>query len=301
MHVSVNDHPSRRRRPHRRLVAPTTALLALTLGLAACGDDAEDDDAAGVPTTTAGEETTSTAADGVAVASFCDALLDVDAAFNQGPDVDETATEEEIQAALQEFSATVEPLVQEVQTAAPAEIQEDVDLVAELIREGLSTGDESIFESDDFEAADTNIDEFALEECPFETVEITGVDYAFEGVPASVGTGQLALDFTVAEGGEPHEMVVVRINDDVEAPIEEIAAQPFEQVAQQVQFLGRAFGLPGESDPLFLSVEEPGRYGLVCFLPVGSTAESLEEMEGPPAEDAPTHFSQGMFAEFTVE
>ena len=49
------------------------------------------------------------------------------------------------------------------------------------------------------------------------------------------------------------------------------------------------------------SLADPGRYAIVCFLPVGATDELLES-EGPPeGESAPPHVSQGMFAELTVE
>jgi hypothetical protein len=48
------------------------------------------------------------------------------------------------------------------------------------------------------------------------------------------------------------------------------------------------------------TLTEPGRYAIVCFLPVGSD-DSILESEGPPeGESGPPHVSQGMFAELTV-
>lgn len=140
-----------------------------------------------------------------------------------------------------------------------------------------------------------------------ETVEITAVDWAFEGVPESVEAGtKLSL---VNEGEEPHEVVAIRIPDDETRPVSELVALPQEE-------LGAVFG--GEPEPATVvlaasgttdtpgavvgdgTLTEPGRYAIVCFLPVGSD-DSILESEGPPPEgDAPPHVSQGMFAELVV-
>jgi hypothetical protein len=47
---------------------------------------------------------------------------------------------------------------------------------------------------------------------------------------------------------------------------------------------------------------EPGRYAMVCFIPVGFTPEVAAEAaaSGTEPEGAP-HFTEGMIAEFTVE
>jgi hypothetical protein len=48
------------------------------------------------------------------------------------------------------------------------------------------------------------------------------------------------------------------------------------------------------------TLTEPGRYAIVCFLPVGAHDDVLDA-EGPPESDAPPHVSQGMFAELVVD
>jgi plastocyanin len=139
-----------------------------------------------------------------------------------------------------------------------------------------------------------------------EVVEITAVDWAFEGVPESVEAGtKLSL---VNEGEEPHELVAIRIPDEETRPVSEIVALPEEE-------LGAVFG--GEPTPATVllaatgttdtpgavmgdgTLTEPGRYAIVCFLPVGSD-DSILESAGPPEGDAPPHVSQGMFAELVV-
>lgn len=139
-----------------------------------------------------------------------------------------------------------------------------------------------------------------------EVVEITAVDWAFEGVPESVEAGT-TLSLT-NEGDEPHELVAIRIPDEETRPVSEIVALPEEE-------LGAVFG--GEPMPATVllaatgttdtpgavmgdgTLTEPGRYAIVCFLPVGAD-DSILESEGPPESDAPPHVSQGMFAELTV-
>jgi len=155
------------------------------------------------------------------------------------------------------------------------------------------------------EAAETPTE--ADEEAPEgEIVEITAVDWAFEGVPESVEAGT-KLSVT-NEGDEPHELVAIRIPDEETRPVSEIVALPEEE-------LGAVFG--GEPMPATVllaatgttdtpgavmgdgTLTEPGRYAIVCFLPVGAD-DSILESEGPPESDAPPHVSQGMFAELTV-
>ena len=62
---------------------------------------------------------------------------------------------------------------------------------------------------------------------------------------------------------------------------------------------GASFAAPGESDTLFVDLE-PGRYVIVCFLPVGATPDNMEALESGELQ-GPPHFTEGMVEEFTVE
>ncbi len=159
------------------------------------------------------------------------------------------------------------------------------------------------------EATDTDTETETETEAPAdaEVVEVTAVDYGFEGLPDEVPAGtKLSLK---NEGAEPHEMVVIRVPDEETRPVSEIVALPEEE-------LGAVFG--GEPTPSTVllaatgttdtpgavmgdgTLTEPGRYAIVCFLPVGSD-DSILESEGPPeGGSAPPHVSQGMFAELLV-
>ena len=175
----------------------------------------------------------------------------------------------------------------------------------------LALGLAACGDDDDTATADetptTEAAETPTEEAPEgKIVEITAVDWAFEGVPESVEAGtKLSL---TNEGDEPHELVAIRIPDEETRPVSEIVALPEEE-------LGAVFG--GEPMPATVllaatgttdtpgavmgdgTLTEPGRYAIVCFLPVGAD-DSILESEGPPESDAPPHVSQGMFAELTV-
>jgi len=139
-----------------------------------------------------------------------------------------------------------------------------------------------------------------------ETIVVTAVDWGFEGLPDEVPAGtRLSL---ANEGEEPHELVAIRIPDEETRPVSEIVALPMDE-------LGAIFGGEPEPATVILSAHgqtdtpgavvgdgtltEPGRYAIVCFLPVGSD-DSILESEGPPEGDAPPHVSQGMFAELVV-
>ena len=265
----------------RRLSAGGAALV-IAVGLAACGSD---DDSGGGGGTEAAATTTAEAAD---PAEFCEASVDVESATAAAPPIDETTPPAEAQAALEEFGATLEPLLQRAQDTAPEEIAGDVDTAVETMRTALSTGDMSGLESPEFTATDDAIDEYMLANCGYEQIEATGVDYEYEGIPDTVPAGVVAVTFS-NEGQEMHEIGVVRINDDVTMPLEELAALPPEQSMSMITFTGVAFAAPGETDTVFLEME-PGRYGAACFIPQGTTHDS--EGNGPP------HMTLGMLKEF---
>ena len=124
--------------------------------------------------------------------------------------------------------------------------------------------------------------------CDYETVDVTAVDYAFEGVPDSVPAGTLAFELTNASEAEEHEMVVFRRADGVTQSFGEILNLPEEETEELIVFSAAAFAPPGESGATLADLDA-GEYAMVCFIPVGG------------AEDGPPHFTAGMIKEFTVE
>ncbi|MHA6784434.1 hypothetical protein ACVGOW_26075 [Pseudonocardia saturnea] len=271
--------------PRGARLAACAAVSALALTLGACG---------GAPAVSppAAPEAAATADGAEQVTTFCEAVVDFEGAASQGPPIDfETASPEELQAALQEFGASVEPYLAAVDAAAPEAVAADATTLTRLARQALETGDEAVFGSPEFTAAEDGVDSYMVAECGYEEVRITAADFEYQGLPETLTAGTKAVTL-VNEGEEQHEVGVVRINDDVTLTVEEILALPEEEGMAAVTFKGAAFAEPGGTDTSFIRIDQPGRYGVACFIPEGSTAGT--EGSGPP------HFTLGMLGAFTV-
>jgi hypothetical protein len=144
-------------------------------------------------------------------------------------------------------------------------------------------------------------------------VAVHAVDYAYQGVPATLPAGETRFSFTNDSKGESHEMSLFRINDGESESFDQILA---EDEAQRNQDQGQQGGQQGGQNPpadkappapkmtyfggsgagagaaakMDLIGNLPaGRYGMVCFLPVAN------DQSGTP------HYKKGMKAEFTVQ
>jgi hypothetical protein len=91
-----------------------------------------------------------------------------------------------------------------------------------------------------------------------------------------------------------HEMLMVRYKDP-STTIENLVKLSDKEARKAIDFLGASFGPPGATDTESKELT-PGKYALVCFVPVGSTSEKAAR-----TADGPPHVAKGMSAEFTVE
>jgi uncharacterized cupredoxin-like copper-binding protein len=113
-------------------------------------------------------------------------------------------------------------------------------------------------------------------------VEVTAVDFAFEGVPETLDAGETTFVLT-NEGEADHEMAIARLTDDT--PLDEIAAAGVADVAPGSRRIIAAVA-PGGTGEVTVELE-PGRWSYVCWL-----------SEGTPGQ---RHAERGMIGEFTVE
>jgi hypothetical protein len=182
----------------------------------------------------------------------------------------------------------------------------------------------------DFDPAYAQILDYLSAECGFAELEVLATDYAYGGIPEDVPAGPTIMRLTNG-GEEVHEMVLVRRLEGADDPVEELLAMPDDEVFTKIEFVGFALAMPGASSGLVADLT-PGRYIVVCFLPVGATPEAFAEMmaageeppldgsaaeagtmpmesmpmESTPMESMPTgteppnHASEGMVFEFTV-
>lgn len=143
------------------------------------------------------------------------------------------------------------------------------------------------------------------------SVEVTLVDYAFEGLPETVEAG---TTFTVTNSStaELHELVAFRIPDDETRSVDELLALPQEEGEAALGGPPSAvlLGPPGGGEQITAvgdgTLTEAGRYLVACFIPTGADpqayleAAQASEGEPPQVEGGPPHFTQGMHAELTV-
>jgi len=200
------------------------------------------------------------------------------------------ATEEPEQEVIDKFSRQLD----EIDGAAPPEIAAQVATVTAALRQAL----ENEFEEDPFEdpavrEANAAINDSLLANCGFERVDVTGLEYEFQGIPKTIPAGPVAFTLT-NEGAEVHELILFRIRGD--KTIKEILELPERQQEKQVRVVEAVSTPQGETDAIFVDLK-PGRYGAICFVPVGTTDPSAE----PEDEDVESHAEEGMYLAFRVK
>lgn len=259
------------RRPVRtrrslRLAATASVALALVGGLAACGED--DDTGASADDT--GSPVTLAAASLDPAA--CDAATALSAAFGGLPE-DPAAVGPHVEAELL-------PLVEVLAAQDVEEVRTAGTTLVEAFSAAAGTGDLSGLDTPEVADAQAAVGLAVHDGCDLEQVEVTAVEYAFEGAPERLEAGRVSFALENA-GVEDHEMVLFRRADGVTETFAELAELPEEDLGAKVSFAGVAFGGPGETTYAAVDLT-PGTYFLVCFIPTGG------------GEDGPPHFLEGM-------
>lgn len=264
-------------------IAPSTT-TATTAAATESTEATVTTEATGAPTTTPDTSMpdTSAPAEGASTEpALCEPYLQVSAAFAGEPD-----------------PATIGGLLDEVDAAAPADLAEQLAVLTEGGRTVLETGDSSVFESPDFDAAVTAADSWVFENCAFvTTTEIVATEYQYEGQADTYPTGRTAFA-VVNEGVEAHELAILRKNDGVDLTLDELLELPEAEAEQMVTYVGATFvGPPGARSNLVVDLE-PGNYLAVCNVPAGTmVAEDGSFVEGT----GQPHVMLGMSFEFAVE
>lgn len=120
---------------------------------------------------------------------------------------------------------------------------------------------------------------------PRADVAITMTDFAF-GVSQPIAAGTHTLHVKNM-GKQPHEIVVVKLNDGKSVKDFGAAFAPGASGPPPGQAMGGLVGIEEGGTGYFTGQFEPGRYGLICFFPDSAT--------GAP------HFTKGMVLDFTVK
>ena len=127
-----------------------------------------------------------------------------------------------------------ERLLERLRRTAPDEIADTVDTAVTTFAE---LG-EDVFEDPAFVAAIAEIDQFVVDECGYQTVDVTMADDSFEGIPARLDTGVVAFSLR-NEGVELHELTVGKLKGDATLDdILELPADASEKVTWQADAAG---------------------------------------------------------------
>jgi hypothetical protein len=215
------------------------------------------------------------------VQAFCDTFVASEALFSGEPGPEE-----------------IEAMLGSLEELAPDEVSAVTGSITSMARQVFETGDFAIMDSDEFQEADAELKSYLSDNCGFDELDVTAVDYAFSGVDDSVEEGTRALTFTNT-GTEAHELAIARINDGVTLSVDEILALPEEEASAYVSFVGGTFAMPGESGTTFVDFDS-GDYFFICFVPQGATPENIPALESGELEGGAPHFTLGMVREFTV-
>jgi hypothetical protein len=276
----------------------TALLLAAALG-ACTSDDAGGDATQAAETSTSESGRTddppaapTSAADSGDVGAFCDAIVALEASIAVDLEVaDRVASPQQRADALAAWNATLRQQLNVMEDNTPEQASEDVEALSSLVHEALTFGSLTAAQEEEAATVDDNLDEYRLAECGYQHVEATGIDFAYEGLPATVPPGVVAITFT-NQGDEPHEIFLARLNDNVTMSVDQVMALPEEQAFSMIAPVGRSSAMPGDSETTFIRMG-PGRYGVACLIPQGTTPDT----EG----SGPLHVALGEFAEFTVQ
>lgn len=141
------------------------------------------------------------------------------------------------------------------------------------------------------------------------TVEVTAVDFGFEGLPETVVVGT-TLTLINESDMELHELVALKLPEDETRTVEELVAQPQDLAPLFPSVTTVIIAPPGEDGVAVEGtgrIDQPGRYAIICAIPTGADPleymEAAAESEGGPPEvsGGPPHFAHGMYAELIVE
>jgi hypothetical protein len=218
--------------------------------------------------------------------AFCDAALKADRAVAKVASGG-TPKQEDVQAA--------ETALGQVETTAPPEIVTQVQAVVAATRTGIQSGQDPREADPSFEQNFNAMEEYRYNSCGYTQLEVTGVEYEFQGLPKTMPAGTVAIRFTDT-GAEIHELAIYRMK--TRDSLKKVIGLSEKEQSKKLQEVGGTFAMQNQTTFSFAELTKPGRYAVICHLPVGST--SIEAAEGA-GRNAKSHADEGMYATITVE
>jgi hypothetical protein len=195
----------------------------------------------------------------------------------------------------QRVRQAVETAMSAVESTAPPEIATQLQGVVSAVRSSLEGGPPA-FEDPSFASNFNALQEYRYNSCGYTQLDVTGIEYEFQGLPKTVAAGPVAIRFTDT-GAELHELQIFRVKS--KDSVKKIIGLSEKEQRSKIEEVDRVSATQGETVYTIVDLSRPGRYGAVCHLPVGSTSEeAAEEAEQDHPE---SHADEGMYATIRVE
>ena len=214
---------------------------------------------------------------------FCATNVKISLAFNQ---LFASSNGQPSAAQIQQAQGPILALIDQAAQTAPPDIADQVTIIATAAHADFQNALNDPAVSD----AGSKIDAYAVGNCGYRVINVTAVEYKFRGVPKTLKTGILLVNFKDA-GSESHEIDIARIK--TSDSVKTLLALPQGQAKTRVELLGNTGADPGQSSVGYFQLTKPGRYVALCLVPQGTT-QSSQQGTGPP------HAKLGMHTEFTV-
>jgi hypothetical protein len=219
------------------------------------------------------------------VTAFCDAALTTDKAAEKA--LVEKPKQKDVQA--------LDAALAQIESAAPPQVAANVQAAVASTRNAIQSR-KGPFDDPTFQQNISAIDEYRYNSCGYTQLDVTGMEYEFQGLPKTLPAGKVAIKFTDT-GAEWHELAIFRVKG--KDSVKKIVGMPEKEQAKKIEETGGTFAMQGQTSYAIADMSKPGRYGVVCFLPVGSTSEQATEEAAK--KHAKEHWQQGMLATITVE
>jgi hypothetical protein len=220
------------------------------------------------------------------ITAFCDAALTADKAANT-VFAGGKPKQKDIQALDAALAQTV--------SASPSELTETLQAVIAGVQSAIQSGKDPT-QNPDFQRNLNVIDEYRYNSCGYQTADVTTTEYEFVGLPKTFTPGPVAIKLTDT-GAELHEMAAFRLK--TKDSVKKVLGLSDKEQQKKTENVGSGFVQKGETDFIILDFSKPGRYGVACFLPVGSTSQQAAEQQGHKHGATP-HWKKGMYASITV-
>lgn len=183
--------------------------------------------------------------------------------------------------------SAVPDVLAELEAAVPESSADDAATYAAGLEAGFN-GDEEAMSDPEFVSAAAALGDAALDTCDTaDTIDVTGVDYGFEGLPEEVAAGRIAVRFTNGtEADEAHEMFVARKADGVTETLDELLEMDEDQLFSKLTPTAVVFADEAGGEATALVDLEAGEYVAFCMIPT--------------LDDGAPHAMHGMAAAFSV-